>query len=76
MANQEWVEKHALSMLKKMPNETAKTIQINLIADYNIYLPYHIVSKGKKKSLKSYMEISTIASGCCTTSRPKHSLGL
>jgi hypothetical protein len=25
-ATQEWVEKHALAILKKMPNETAKAI--------------------------------------------------
>jgi hypothetical protein len=42
-ATQEWVEKHALAMLKKMQNEGAKAIQLKLMADYNIDLPYHIV---------------------------------
>jgi hypothetical protein len=52
-ATQEWVEKHALAMLKKMPNETAKAIQVKLMAAYNVELPYHIVWKGKERALKT-----------------------
>lgn len=40
-------------MLKKMPNESAKSIQLKLIADYNIDLPYHIVWNGKERALKT-----------------------
>jgi hypothetical protein len=42
-ATQEWVEKHALAMLKKTPNETAKAIQVKFMANYNVELTYHIV---------------------------------
>jgi hypothetical protein len=52
-ATQEWVEKHALAILKKMLNETAKAIQVKLMADYNVKLPYHIVWKGKERALKT-----------------------
>jgi hypothetical protein len=52
-ATQEWVEKHALAILKKIPNETAKAIKVKLMADYNVKLPYHIVWKGKERALKT-----------------------
>jgi hypothetical protein len=52
-ATQEWVEKHALGRLKKTPNEIAKAIQVKLMADYNVNLPYHIVWKGKERALKT-----------------------
>jgi hypothetical protein len=52
-ATQEWGEKHALAILKKMPNKTAKAIQVKLMADYNVELPYHIVWKGKERPLKT-----------------------
>jgi hypothetical protein len=52
-ATQEWVEKHALAILKKMPNETAKAIQVKLMADYNVEVPYHIVWKVKERALKT-----------------------
>jgi hypothetical protein len=42
-ATQEWGEKHAMAILNKMPNETAKAIQVKLMTDYNVELPYHIV---------------------------------
>jgi hypothetical protein len=52
-AAQEWVEKHALAILKKTPNETAKAIQVKLITDYNVELLYHIVWKGKERALQT-----------------------
>jgi hypothetical protein len=52
-ATEDWVEKHALTMLKKMPNETAKAIQLKLMDDYNVCLRYHVVWKGKERALKS-----------------------
>jgi hypothetical protein len=52
-ATQEWVEKHALAILKKTPNETAKAIQVKLMTNYNVELPYHIVWKGKERALQT-----------------------
>jgi hypothetical protein len=36
-----------------MPNETAKAIQVKLMTDYNVELPYHIVWKGKERALQT-----------------------
>jgi hypothetical protein len=52
-ATQEWVEKHALAILKKTPNKTAKAIQVKLMADYNVEILYHIVWKDKERALKT-----------------------
>jgi hypothetical protein len=40
-------------MLKKMLNETAKAIQLKLMDDYNVCLPYHVVWEGKEGALKT-----------------------
>jgi hypothetical protein len=56
MAIQEWVEKHVLAILKKKTNEHSKAIQLKLIANYNIKIPYHTTLRGKERALKTLYE--------------------